>query len=510
MSSIIDFAERDYILPETKKPIKLLPHQKRILRDCFTKKGGKFPYQTIVYSCVKKSGKTEIGGLVGMWYSISQEIFNEIYFLANDLEHAEARGFKRISRIVQTNPRASKKFTPKRSIIEIPSTGTEIQALSQDYAGQSGANPGLTIWDELWGYFSRASRRLWTEFTPVPTRLNSLRFIVTYAGYEGESELLWDIYQKGMAGHRLYSDEYLEGLKMPELYKDALRYIWVNDDARLYMYWDNKPRMPWQDAQYYEDQVNSPGLTPNEYKRIHQNEWVSSISSFIPMDVWDACVNPDMSPVMPGLDKPLFLGVDIGIKRDSTAIVGVYWDKEANKMRLALHRIWQPTKTEPVDLERTIEAYILDIHRSFHIASVYYDPSQFVRSAQFLTGQGIPVREYTQVPTNLTKMTQTLFELTRGRNLVMYPSPELRKQNLDAVVKEGAQGMRIIKEKAKQKIDAIVAMAMACQAAWDGAGIVSLPDSQPERPSTWMFEGGGASTVDIEEGEPLSRSKWRI
>ena len=51
---------------------------------------------------------------------------------------------------------------------------------------------GLSSWDELWGYTSESSRRLWEALTPVPTRKNSIRFISTYAGFEGESGLLWD------------------------------------------------------------------------------------------------------------------------------------------------------------------------------------------------------------------------------------------------------------------------------------------------------------------------------
>src|SRR5712692_1982500 len=45
---------------------------------------------------------------------------------------------------------------------------------------------------------SEASRRLWEELTPVPTRKNSIRFITTYAGYEGESQLLRGLYLRGV------------------------------------------------------------------------------------------------------------------------------------------------------------------------------------------------------------------------------------------------------------------------------------------------------------------------
>jgi hypothetical protein len=48
---------------------------------------------------------------------------------------------------------------------------------------------------------------------------------------------------------------------------------------------------------------------------------------------------------------------------------------------------------------------------------------------------------------------------------VLYPSDELRQQALSTVAIENPRGWRIAKEKASRKIDAIVALAMACCAA---------------------------------------------
>ena len=67
-------------------------------------------------------------------------------------------------------------------------------------------NHGFVSYDELWGYTSEASTRLWQELTPVPTRKNSIRFITTYAGFEGESKLLWDLYRQVVS-----PDEHPEG-----------------------------------------------------------------------------------------------------------------------------------------------------------------------------------------------------------------------------------------------------------------------------------------------------------
>ena len=87
---IVAFAEAEYVLTQTGQPIKLLGHQKKILRDVFTRDAdGRFPYQTVMYSCPKKSGKTEIGGLVAEWFALSEGPYNGMYCPANDQEQSQ-------------------------------------------------------------------------------------------------------------------------------------------------------------------------------------------------------------------------------------------------------------------------------------------------------------------------------------------------------------------------------------------------------------------------------------
>jgi hypothetical protein len=87
--------------------------------------------------------------------------------------------------------------------IEFPSAGATITALASDYTSAAGANPSITVFDELWGYVSERSRRLWDEMVPVPTRKISVRLTVSYAGYEGESKLLEELYRRGLAGEEI-------------------------------------------------------------------------------------------------------------------------------------------------------------------------------------------------------------------------------------------------------------------------------------------------------------------
>jgi hypothetical protein len=118
-----------------------------------------------------------------------------------------------------------------------------------------------------------------------------------------------------------------------------------------------------------------------------------------------------------------------------------------------------------LDLENTVEQDLRDLNDRSDLVECWADPYQFHRSITTLQAAGLPIQEFAQNVPNCTLMGQTLFDLLNGKNLVLYPSDELRQQALSTVAIENPRGWRIAKEKASKKIDAIVALAMACCAA---------------------------------------------
>jgi phage terminase large subunit-like protein len=110
--------------------------------------------------------------------------YTEGYCVANDFDQAQGRVFAAITRIIEASPLLRSSAKLPASKIEFTSTGATITALASNYSGAAGANPTITVFDELWGYTSERSRRLWHEMIPVPTRRVSIRLTVSYAGYE--------------------------------------------------------------------------------------------------------------------------------------------------------------------------------------------------------------------------------------------------------------------------------------------------------------------------------------
>ena len=238
--------------------------------------------------------------------------------------------------------------------IVFTSTGSSITAIATDYRGAAGSNPTITVFDELWGVTSENGQRLWDELVPVPTRRISIRLTVTYAGFESESALLERLYKRGLQGEQI----------APSLY----------EQPGLLMFWSHEPVAPWQTPEWREQMRLQ--LRPNAYLRLIENRWVTSESSFVPIEWWDACTDAELRPSLADIKINVWVGLDASVVRDSTAIVCCTFDNELKKVRLVWHKIFQPSPEDPLDFEATVEKTLLDLRRMFYIREVRYDPYQ--------------------------------------------------------------------------------------------------------------------------------------
>jgi hypothetical protein len=450
MISIVSFISKFVKKTETGKPLALRAHQIEMFNRAFELMG---QWNTFVYSTIKKSGKTTVQAIFHLWWAWTHPD-DEILIAANDLEQGKGRVFKVMCGIIRHNPalRRECRILADRIIFK---NGTVVTVIANDAPGEAGANQGDSGWDELWGFASERSQRLWEELCPVPNK-PSVRFVSTYAGWTGESKLLWDLYVQGVG-----KDECPEG--RAERIHPTLP-LYLNREAGLLCYWDHEPRMEWQTPDYYARQKRS--LRPGTYLRLHENRWSTAQEIFITPELWNPCIDPELSPIIRG--HQLFVGVDASTKHDSSAVVAVRWDEAGEKLLLASHRIWQPSPKEPLNLEETIENHLRELHNGSSLQEVLCDPYQLHRSITTLVAAGLPIREFPQSVPNTTLMGQTLFDLLNGKNIRLYPAEDLRQHAFNTVAVESVRGWRIAKEKASKKIDAIVALSMACVAALQG------------------------------------------
>lgn len=466
----------------------LFPNQKRVLGRVLSFDGnGDLPYETVMYSATKKSAKTTIGASVGAWYLEEAPDGTEIYVIANTLEAGEGRVMRDIQfhfqqRIVEGVYSDSRRDTNFCNItqyrIEL-SNGSFIQVLAQSFKSVAGSRHSLTLWDELWGNTSEFDRRVWDEMTPIPTVNNSLRFISTYAGFENESELLWEIYLRGVGMRPDGEMEHPDGQGKQIAGLEDLP-CWEN--GNLFTYWTHEPTMPWQTDKYLDEQMLSE--RPAAYIRLHTNSWVTSHEEFIPIEWWDIAAkaypsgNAQIWGDHPFAKWPVVVGIDAGIKRDSTALVVVGYDAKRGKVGVVYHKIWSPSKDDQVDLELTVAKELSYVYTKFKVVSIVYDPTHLVQMMLEFKKKGYPVKEFGQNTGNMTAASQMLYELLKNRNLESYPDTTLRRHIQMAVALTTSRGFRIVKDKVSErhKVDGAIALAMACYEVMQTGGVdISIP-----------------------------------
>ncbi len=445
-----------------------LPHQEALLR-LFTLPGqdGRRP-RNLIYSTVKKSGKTTIAALFTRYFAETAPPFGEIYCAANDLEQATNRVFHAIRQSIELDPTARKRWHITDHELRL-SNGTFIRALASDYRGEAGANPRLTVWTELWAYEHERMRRLFEELTPVPTQ-ESLRLIETSAGYEGQSDLLRDLFELGKEGRQLTAGELSQltgappGCFVEAINADSLVPVWMNEAASLVMYWDEglvARRMPWQSgregAQYYAEQEKT--LRPSQFRRLHLNEWTQNEEAFLPIEWWDACEEE-----LPELDSrtKMVIGVDGAVSGDCFAIVGVTRHPvRHDDVAVRLWGLWEPEPGGKIDFDEPFRE-LLTLAEDYHVQQVAYDPFQLEHFMQQLRRRArVWVYEFNQgADRNIAD--KTLFDLVRDRRIAHCGPPEIRQHLLNADAKiTGDSKMRIEKRVERLKVDLVVALAMA-------------------------------------------------
>ena len=435
--------------------------------------------------------------------------FGEIYCIGNDAEQSRDRGFKKLKQSVMMEPgfrfnsqSEENGVLPGRWILRTKDavcllTGTTVKATATDYKGEAGANPILSVWTEVWGIIHKDATRFWAEMAPSPTRPNSIRWVETYAGYEGESELLWTLYESTvLTARQLTAGELGDVGAFEEATEpDDLVPLYVDETASIVAFWDQGEqahRQPWQrgahgDAYYANERASQ---TPSQYTRLHNNQWVSAESSFIAIEWWDALANGLPLPPIgsPEAKQPMVISLDGAVSGDCFGFVCVSRDPDAHEASctrkesgcwgcakniiVRASRRWIPPKggaiqyrPDPAAPDGTTPWEVLEWYvKNYNIVQVAYDPFQlhdFATDAQKI--MKVWCRSFSQGIERLVADSD-LYNIIVERRIRHDGNADLREHMTNANAKLQADEdskMRIVKKSPTRRIDLAVCVSMA-------------------------------------------------
>jgi hypothetical protein len=401
----------------------------------------------------KKQGKSALAAGVASYIATRQK-HAEVVIAAADKEQAKDRVLRSVKYAFENGP-LGRYARVYKDVIELDN-GSLIQAVPMDWRGAAGGNYAAVIFDELHVYTLTQHERIFGELVIPPTQPNGVRWIASYAGYLGESVLLKELWDSGLAGERL----------------DAELPIYRNTDASLLALIDTGPaswRMPWTQGEagrrYLAEAERS--TRPNTYRRLWLNEWVSSESQFVDPAHWNACRDAALRPLQPRDSRRLVLAADASTTGDLTALVGVAYDADRERVEVLYSRVWKPIQgtlrggKPTVDLEATLGVAVRELWEGgYQILALAADPYQLHAMLLAWEKLGLPVLEFPQGAKRV-EADQGLYTAIVSESLAHYGDPELSEHVLNALAVETTRGFRLAKEKSSLKIDAAVALSMA-------------------------------------------------
>jgi phage terminase large subunit-like protein len=495
------------------KPVKLLPWQKAWIMALFAvdPETGRRWYRWALLGMPKKNGKSEVAAWLSLYFLVGDGEPTPYVGIGASADHQANLVFSAAARCAEWSPTLSRICKVYEKEITAPSIpGGKIIRVASSGATNDGPSWSALILDELHEWSGDKGRKLWTVLTNgIGGREQPLIIQITTAGFDKET-VCGEQYSLG----KLTADDW-------------------EADPRFFFQWyepddpdcDYKDPAIWKSISpswgvaipdpvvYLKDQ--SVKKLEAEFRRYFLNQWTDAEEMWLPWGAWDACedAGEELDP-----RKPLFVGIDGALKRDTFAIVA-YQRQDltpgseeviravAEELEILLPEqltrdvvrawIWQNPYPkgharfsewkfnlfEPKQKMRELreeypEAAMLD-DDDWPIPgpAFLYDPYALALMATELEDEGLNMIEVPQTDQRMCPASEMAYERILTRVLSHDGDPRLKRQVQSAVPKMKDRGWRITRPTGSRKaIDAASGLVMAVYGAYSGS---AADDGEP-------------------------------
>lgn len=344
--------------------------------------------------------------------------------------------------------------------------GGVMKRLAADPMAAHGANPSLTIIDELHTFIVESRRRFYAALTTAgAARLNNQKFAITTAGEAQERD-------SSILGRMIDGNEAAGEIERPH---QALT-ISRNHESRMLIYNYSAATMnrhdiravkqanpsSWVTADYLAKQAASSDITDAAFLQLHACVWADTEDAFIRGDTWDAL------PASDGVGDGACIGVDGSYTYDTTVVAVAalaedgFVDVDAHVFSArddAPHHTLHPGRIRFDDVEAHILAEFT-AHRGREIA---YDPRYMGRSSEVLEDElGAAVVSAVEPSSKLMRDALATFHRLVAEGKIRHTHDAvIREQILAAKATRDDRGWAVSKRKHHKPIDAVPAIAMA-------------------------------------------------
>ena len=482
----------------------LFPWQEQIVRDIFgiVKEDGNRQFRTAYVEIGKKNGKSELAAAIALYLLFADnEPSAEVYGAAADRQQASIV-FDVANQMVKMSPalmKRSKIMAAGKRIVNYSNAGF-YQVLSAEVGTKHGLNVSGLVLDEV---HAQPNRKLYDVLTKGSgdAREQPLFFLITTAGTDRES-ICYELHSKAL--------DILEGRKIDYTFYPVVYGLTDEDD------WHDEAN--WYKAnpslghtikiervrEAYREAMDNPA-EENVFKQLRLNMWVSSLTRFIPENIYNLGNEPINMEDLKGRD--CYGGLDLSSTGDITAFVLMFPPRDENEKYIMLPFFWIPEDTIPLRVRRAsvpydvwhqqgylmategnvihygfIEKFIEDLGKQYHILEIAFDRWGATQMVQDLEGMGFTVVPFGQGFKDMSPPTKEFYKLLMEGNIIHGGNPIMSWMAGNVVVeRDPAENIKPTKAKSPEKIDGIVAAIMALDRCIRNANskLTSIYDERP-------------------------------
>ncbi len=414
--------------------LQLEPFQRVIAGDVFTER------RELLVTMPRGNGKTSLLAALALYKLLSTRD-PEIYACAASRDQARLL-LDIAKRMIRGSADLEQRITSRYS--ELRANNGTLKVIASDAPLAHGLTPSFVIVDELHAH--RDAELYLALRTAMLKRPGSQMVTISTAGVGAESPL-GRLRTRALALPDVKRDGALTRATGPSF--GMLEWA-VADDADLDDMAVVKAANPasWITEEGLREQREA--VHPLAFARYHANQWTAVEHHWLPPGAWSSCARDYTIEA----GEAVWLGVDVGGSRAASAVV---WATEDLRVGSVIFQ-GDEAVLEVLEKVRELAGY-------YDVRAVYFDPWRFQQGALELQREGLLTVEFAQSNARMVPASERLYAAVVEERLQQPNDPELNAQVAAAVAKDTPRGWRLEKSARSSQIDAVVALAMAVEAA---------------------------------------------